>query len=168
MTEGRRVTKAARVAIRKVLRAALRRFRADSATVRVALVDDATMGELHRRFRGTLAPTDVLTFDLRDEFVSPDGPSGVDGEIVVSVDTATREARRRGHPIEAEVVLYAVHGLLHLLGYDDGDAESAADMHRLEDVILMEAGYGPVYRGPSRSVAAPQPSRIRRRVHRAV
>jgi probable rRNA maturation factor len=102
-----------------------------------------------------------LAFDLRDgpqhsergrEALAPVEPSSsgtprlVDGEIVVSVDTAKREATRRGLSVNAEIALYVVHGLLHLLGYDDNQESSAARMHELEEEILGEVGMGPVYR----------------------
>ncbi len=68
-----------------------------------------------------------------------------DGELVLSIDTAAREARRRDHSTQAELMLYAVHGTLHLLGYEDSQPESAEQMHRTEDAILSELGVGPVY-----------------------
>ncbi len=58
---------------------------------------------------------------------------------------AHREARRRHHSTDAELMLYAVHGTLHLLGYEDSQPESAQQMHRTEDAILSELGVGPVY-----------------------
>jgi len=80
----------------------------------VALVDDATMAELHQRFLGQSGPTDVLSFPH--------------GEIVVSADTARREAIARGIPPLHELVLYVVHGALHLAGFDDKKPKQAARM----------------------------------------
>ena len=93
-------------------------------------------------------PTDVLAFDLREEASQPLGKPtqvSVDGDIVVSLETAQREADRRGHALWAELALYVVHGTLHLLGHDDGDAEQAAGMHQIENEILTALGYGAVY-----------------------
>jgi probable rRNA maturation factor len=57
----------------------------------------------------------------------------VEGDIVVCLDEAARQAKKRNHPIRLEVLLYALHGMLHLLGYDDVSARQAARMHRRED-----------------------------------
>jgi len=122
--------------------AALRRHRATGARVNLALVDDPEISRLHELHLRQKGPTDVLTFDLRDSVAAK---STIDGEIVASVDTAEREAFRRGHPLDAELSLYAVHGILHLLGYNDQTEEGAADMHRVEDEILTSLGVGPVY-----------------------
>lgn len=125
----------------RAVAAALRGHRRRRACVRIALVDDATIAGLNEQHLGHAGPTDVITFDLRDV---PDGP--IDGEIVISLDTARREAQARGHALSAELALYAVHGTLHLLGYDDHNARDAARMHEREDEILSGLGTGPVYR----------------------
>lgn len=126
--------------LRDAIVATLRHHQATTAQISVALVDDAGMAELNQTHLGHSGPTDVITFDLRDE---KEGP--VDGEIVISVDTAQREAGERGHGVDAELALYAVHGLLHLLGYDDRDEAQAARIHAMEDRILSSIGIGPVY-----------------------
>ena len=69
----------------------------------------------------------------------------VEGDVVVCVDEARRQAVNRGHEVRAEVLLYAVHGLLHLLGYDDHEPDSAAAMHDREDTLLAALGVGRVY-----------------------
>ena len=87
------------------------------AEVHVALVDDAAMRRLHSRYLGQPTPTDVMAFEL-------DGPGPVPllGEVVVSAQTAARQARRLRVPVALEMDLLVVHGLLHLMGYDDGEA----------------------------------------------
>jgi len=120
--------------------------------VSIALVTDPEIAELNERWLGHRGPTDVLTFDLRDE---PD-PRQIIGEIIISLDTARREAARRGHAWRHEVLLYIVHGLLHLLGYDDARAKHRAEMHAIEDKVLSALGIGPVYardRGAPRTQA---------------
>ena len=112
----------------------------DRGQLTIAAVDDARMADLHQQFKGAEGTTDVLTFDFR---CSPDEP--VEGDVVVCVDEARRQATGRGHAIRAEVLLYAVHGLLHLLGYDDHEPESAAAMHDREDALLAAIGVGPIY-----------------------
>ncbi len=113
-----------------------------SCDISVSLVDDAEMCQLHDRYLHINETTDVLSFDLGDG-----DSSTVDGELVVCVDTAERESRRRGHPVPNELLLYTIHGLLHLLGYDDLDHDAAAKMHEREDELLTSIGIGPVFRG---------------------
>ncbi|MCH8251365.1 MAG: rRNA maturation RNase YbeY [Planctomycetes bacterium] len=125
--------------------ATLRRHGAPSARVSVAIVGDERIAEINRTHLRHAGPTDAVTFDLRDR---PGDP--IDGEIVISAETAAREAHRRGHPMDAELMLYAVHGALHLLGFDDASDEEAARMHAMEDEILVDLGVGPVYNGGAR------------------
>jgi len=103
----------------------------------VALVDDDTMAELHERYLGKTGPTDVLSFPH--------------GEIVVSADTARREARKRGISPLHELVLYVVHGALHLAGYDDRKKKDENRMRAAERKILAELGYGDVFGTPIQS-----------------
>lgn len=126
--------------LRRAVEAALRHHGVSQAAVSVAVVDDASIARLHGAYLHQPTPTDVLTFDLRDAHSDP-----VEGEIVISAETADREARRRGHRPSAELMLYAVHGTLHLLGYDDHRPDEAARMHAVEDAILSGLGVGPVY-----------------------
>ncbi len=136
--------------LRKAVAAALRRHQTAAARISVALVDDARIAALNQLHLHHEGATDVLTFDLRDGVApgaAPDGrvPAALDGEIVISVDTAAREARARGHDVDAELALHAVHGTLHLLGYDDRTEQTAVRMHALEDEILTQIGVGAVY-----------------------
>ena len=137
--------------LQKAIEATLRRHNTPTAVISVALVDDARIAELNRRHLAHDGPTDVLAFDLRDHpghHVPPGNDAferEPEGDIVISVETAVREARRRGHGADAEVALYAVHGALHLLGYDDHRDRDAARMHALGDEILASVGLGPVF-----------------------
>lgn len=106
----------------------------------VAVVDDAQMIRMHQQYRGEPGTTDVLTFDLRDKQDQP-----VEGDIVICMDEARRQARQRGHDTRLELLLYAVHGLMHLLGEDDHDEAGYQKMHRREDELLTRAGLGPVF-----------------------
>ena len=108
----------------------------------VALVDDAHMIQLHQQYKGQAATTDVLTFDLRDDPADP-----IEADLLICVDEAVRQANERGHETRLEVLLYAVHGLLHLIGYDDHNPHQATEMHRREDELLTQVGLGPVYHG---------------------
>ncbi len=98
------------------------------AELSILLCDDARIQELNREHRGKNAPTDVLSFPLMDfhdeQLATLDG--GALGDVVVSLDTAQRQASQRGHDLMAEVTFLLAHGLLHLLGYDhETDAEEA-------------------------------------------
>ena len=131
------------------IQATLRRHEVSQAHISVALVDDRDITRLNQTHLNRQGPTDVLAYDLRDPGDDDSRPSPearVDGEIVVSLDTAAREAEKRGHDVEMELALYVVHGTLHLLGHDDRNKEDAARMHALEDEILASLKLGPVYR----------------------
>jgi probable rRNA maturation factor len=107
--------------------------------VSVRVVDDAEMDAAHRRYSGVEGTTDVLTF-VGDE----DEGLGVD--VFVCIDEATRRAEEFGHPVDRELLLYAVHGILHAIGHDDHEPEAHALMHAEEDRLLRAIGIGPVYR----------------------
>jgi probable rRNA maturation factor len=117
------------------------RFGKTSAAVSIAMVDDAAIRKVNEEFLGKAHETDVISFDLSD------GPR-TSFELVVNVDEAVRQGRRRNHSVEAELALYVTHGLLHHLGFDDAGCEDARRMHAAEDAILEEAGFGRVYGGP--------------------
>jgi probable rRNA maturation factor len=114
----------------------------------LALVGNARMAELHEQFMNVPGPTDVLTFEL-----DHDARGRVTaGEVVVCVPYALREAARRGVPPRDELLLYALHGMLHLCGYDDLTDRDFAKMHKREDEILTELGVGRVF--------APMPTKV--------
>jgi probable rRNA maturation factor len=101
--------------------------RTDLRTVRnifVWLISDRRMSRLHRRFLDQIGPTDVLTFQH--------------GEIFVSAETAKRYARVFGNPPVREIELYIVHGLLHLHGFDDRTPADARKMKRAQEKILSD------------------------------
>ncbi len=112
----------------------------DLSRVSLAVVSDPEMAQMHEQYKNVSGTTDVLTFDLRDEADEP-----VEGDIVLCFDEASRQAAARGHALSHELLLYAVHGLLHLLGYDDHNADDAAAMHAREDELLKQIGLQPVY-----------------------
>jgi probable rRNA maturation factor len=88
----------------------------------VLLVSDRRMASLHRQFLNQTGPTDVLTFQH--------------GEIFISVETARRHARTFGNSLARELRLYIVHGLLHLHGFDDRKRTDARKMERMQTRIL--------------------------------
>jgi len=108
----------------------------------VVVTDDDTLHELNRRHRGVDAPTDVLAF--ADEAQGPfvDAPSDLRylGDVVVSFHRALAQAAEAGHNTQAELQLLVVHGILHLLGYDDQADEPRAKMWRAQSQILQTLG----------------------------
>ncbi|HYI14562.1 MAG TPA: rRNA maturation RNase YbeY [Thermomicrobiales bacterium] len=95
---------------------------------------DDTIAELHGRFFADPTPTDVITFP------SGEAPGAGDvylGDVVVSVETATRQSVEAGHSPQREVAFLALHGLLHLCGYDDTSEELRAAMHERQNALLI-------------------------------
>ncbi len=127
----------------------LRALRLDDAELSLLLVSDAEMRKLNRDWRGRDRPTDVLAFAQRE---GPGGaPDGLLGDVVISVDTARRQAAERGHALGVEGERLLVHGLLHLLGYDhERSAAEAARMRRRERALARRLQ--PAIRRRSRSI----------------
>jgi probable rRNA maturation factor len=92
------------------------------AELNVILVSNRRMTELHRRFLHLSGPTDVITFQH--------------GEIFVSAEIARTHARRFGNSLEAELRLYIAHGLLHLHGFDDKEPAAAAEMESAQEKLV--------------------------------
>ena len=128
--------------IGEVVRKTLGSHSSERASVSLAIVSDDEIARLNESYLQHSGPTDVLSFDLGSDL----SQGYVEGEVVLSAETASREAGLRGGQIEGELLLYLVHGMLHLLGFDDGSAEAAEEMHRKEDALLVSFGYGAVYR----------------------
>ncbi len=104
------------------------------AEVSVALVDDETIHHLNRQYLQHDYPTDVLSFLLEssDDFL--------EGEIIVSTDTAQGFACQLQITLEQELMLYIIHGALHLVGLDDTDPTSTAEMRTAEQKYLQKLG----------------------------
>jgi len=97
----------------------------------VTVVGDSEIRRLHERYLGVKGPTDVLAFNLE----AP-GPTRLLGEVIISADTAARHAARLDVSLALELDLLLVHGLLHLVGYDDHDRRAARRMHERAREIL--------------------------------
>ncbi len=116
------------------------------AAIDLAVVDRKEMAALNRRYLGGAGCTDVLSFDLSEA-----GRTGIVAQIILCGELAARQAGLRGHAVSGELMLYVVHGLLHLMGYEDGTAAGAARMHAREDELLSGFGAGAAFaRGPRR------------------
>jgi probable rRNA maturation factor len=120
----------------RLARIALKTLRAEkaNASLTIYVTDDAEIHKLNRAFHGTDAPTDVLAFPLRLEGRLIKRP--YIGDIVISYDRARVQARDAGWRIADELDLLAVHGILHLLGYDDLTPRKRAKMWKQQEEIL--------------------------------
>ena len=105
-----------------------------SATVSIAVVDDPTIHALNVQYLKHDYPTDVLSFVLEAS------PECVEGELVVSTDTAIREAPEAGWTASDELLLYVIHGTLHLVGYDDHEPADQVEMYAAEAHYLQRMG----------------------------
>jgi probable rRNA maturation factor len=97
----------------------------------IAFVDNTHMHRLNKQFLDHDEPTDVLTFPY-----SEPGAKTIEGEIVISYEVAAEYAADRGHSLAEELLLYVIHGCLHLCGYDDKNAKVAREMRAKEREYL--------------------------------
>jgi len=100
------------------------------------LADDESISILNGQYRGIEGPTDVLSFSQHegeDEFAAE---QGLLGDVVISVETAMRQAAERGAQLDSEIDLLLVHGLLHLLGYDHAEPEQEKAMFARQAELL--------------------------------
>ncbi|MEB3186769.1 MAG: rRNA maturation RNase YbeY [bacterium] len=128
---------------RSVMERMLRHEEQDARTeISVTFVDDASIQELNREHRGKDRPTDVLSFpqwDPEDEL--PPAPLPIPlGDIVISVETAERQASEYGHSLEREIGFLLAHGLLHLLGLDHETPEEESVMRERQRRLLEAVG----------------------------
>jgi len=133
---------AAEQTVRGAIGAALVAVEIDGAEVSIVLADDARIRELNRTWLGKDKATNVLSFP------SPGGPSSEPrflGDIVLAFETIEREAGTEGKPLAHHVAHLAVHGVLHLLGYDHERASEAEKMERRERIILAQLGIADPY-----------------------
>jgi probable rRNA maturation factor len=106
------------------------------------LTDDARLHELNRDYLGIDAPTDVLSFPASE--TDPDTGARYIGDILISIPRARAQAQAAGHPLESEVQLLVVHGVLHLLGHDHARAKEKAQMWQVQAGILERLGLGQI------------------------
>lgn len=125
--------------LKKLVKAVCNRFKVSAATVSIAIVNNVQIRKLNKRFLNCNHPTDCLSFDLSDD------ENRKSFELAVNAEMSVRQAKLRGHSAEAELALYITHGLLHNFGFDDTEKTQAEKMHRTENEILQQFGYGPVY-----------------------
>jgi probable rRNA maturation factor len=108
----------------------------------IILTDDARLHELNLNYLGVDAPTDVLSFPASE--TDPETGARYIGDILISIPRAQSQADAAGHPLESEVQLLVVHGVLHLIGHDHAEAEEKARMWKAQAEILERLGLGQI------------------------
>jgi probable rRNA maturation factor len=126
--------------LQRAARAALERQRALPGALTIVLTGNRQIRDLNRRFLGEDHPTDVLAFPDHD--VDPDLGGTYFGDIIISLPQAQDGAQVAGHPLRAELALLAVHGVLHLMGYDHAEPAALREMKREQAAILRSLGFG--------------------------
>jgi probable rRNA maturation factor len=130
ITDQQSAVRVDRPRIHSTVAAILRDHGPPSCRISIAVVDDPTIHELNRQFLQHDYATDVLSFVL--EFTT----ELLEGEIVVSGDTAAAQAGEYNTTPEEELLLYVIHGILHLVGFDDHEEADQAEMRRAEQDYL--------------------------------
>jgi probable rRNA maturation factor len=129
------------------LRSAVRMIMEDEAietgSISIAVVGDSAIHSVNRRYLEHDYPTDVLSFVLERDRAE------IEGEIIASADTAVANAQKFGWSAQDELLLYVIHGTLHLLGYDDHSDDDRAKMRARERHYLARFGLLPRYEEPS-------------------
>ncbi|MBI5748927.1 MAG: rRNA maturation RNase YbeY [Nitrospinae bacterium] len=138
--------------VKKQVSLILKKMGCIKSEISILFVDDDKIQVLNRDYRGKDKPTDVLSFPQietsRDKTGKGKGrgrekplpsplPIPVLGDVVISLETAKRQAKERGHPFMKEVLILMIHGILHLIGYDhEKSKKMAVEMRKKEEEIL--------------------------------
>lgn len=132
--------------IKKAVEKALEMHGEDKVEVGIVLVDNEYIQELNRHYRGKDEPTDVLSFAMREgeydfdsEFEEIEEEELL-GDIIISCEKAKYQAEEYGHSFNREIGYLAVHGILHLLGYDHETEEEKRKMRQKEEEVLLALG----------------------------
>lgn len=123
--------------VRAVATATLNALGSPDVEVSVTVVSDKKITELNQYYRNLNRPTDVLAFSLNEGDFGGINPC-VLGDVVISAETAQRQADQHGHSTSEELCLLLIHGLLHLLGYDHEGGGAAAQRMRRKERALMK------------------------------
>lgn len=138
--------------LERVLQSGLTLHHHDAAEASVILVDNEYIRDLNQQYRGLDQPTDVLSFAMLDDsadelpVLTEDSPASPEdrpellGDIFISVERAVEQAEDYGHSVNRELCYLAVHGLLHLLGFDHQNPQDQERMRQAEEEILNAAG----------------------------
>ena len=125
----------------KVARFVARQHNVTTGQIELAIFSDTDIARLHKQHLGRRFVTDVICFDMSQ----PRQAGGFGASLALGGQVARRQARIHKTSINKELSLYAVHGLLHVLGYDDDTTENAQCMHQREDELLTRLGLGAVF-----------------------
>ena len=127
------------VDVRKVIDIAVKNQKLDNLEFNIIIVDNDYIHELNKNYRNIDRPTDVITFALEDYEDGIKLEHRMLGDIYISIDKAISQAEEYGHDLRREICFLAVHGFLHLLGYDHMEKEEEEIMFSLQEEILNEA-----------------------------
>lgn len=133
-------------ALKRTMKTLLQAVDEKDSSISVTLVDDAAIQDINREHRGKDKPTDVLSFPMFDDAIEdPEIEERLLGDIVISVDTARRQAADYDAPLQQEIYRLLIHGLLHVMGHDHMEPEERAAMEteerRLAAAIAMPWPY---------------------------
>ncbi|MDR2454868.1 MAG: rRNA maturation RNase YbeY [Bifidobacteriaceae bacterium] len=106
----------------------------------ISFVDAPAMAELHQRFLDEPGPTDVMSFPMDEMRPAPEGEApqaGILGDVVICPEVAARQAVEIGHSLADEMLVLATHGILHLLGFDHGEAAQEREMFDLQRKLVL-------------------------------
>mgnify|MGYP002047649965 FL=1 len=130
--------------LKRLFMAAMNAVEMTDSDISLAIVNDKAIADLHETWLGIPGPTDVLSFNLSSpEYAQPSHHGkrhGIHGEIIASAETAAREARVYSWSPEHELSYYLIHGLLHLVGYDDHTPSERSSMRRKERSVMKAIG----------------------------
>ncbi len=101
------------------------------------IVRDSEMKKLNKSWRGINKVTDVLSFPYNEDKSLAQGEKQYDGEVIISINEAIRQAREHKHSLRAEIAILYIHGVLHILGYDHGKSYEYKQMYLLQDKIFI-------------------------------
>ena len=125
--------------VRKVLEYASKKLKLDEVIFNIIIVDNSYIHKLNKEYRNVDRETDVITFALEDDKTfNPE--IRILGDIYISIDKARSQSIDYGHSLLRELSFLAVHGFLHLLGYDHMNKEEEEVMFKLQEDILDEMG----------------------------
>ena len=127
--------------VHEVLVHGLKKLKIDEAIFNVIIVDNDYIHKLNKEYRNIDRETDVITFALEDEdSVKLPGDMRILGDVYISIDRVHSQSEEYGHSFIRELCFLAVHGMLHLLGYDHMTKEDEVVMFKLQEEILDEMG----------------------------
>jgi probable rRNA maturation factor len=123
--------------LKKAARMILKDASIESGEISIVVVDDRTIAQVHDEFLGDDSPTDVISFALDSS------PGYLEGEVIASAETAIARAPEYNWAPEEELLLYVIHGVLHLVGYDDTTPKERRTMRKMEQQYLQACSNAP-------------------------